>query len=127
MATLTTVDGFQITFSSKAVSAITDHDGSTGQAVTCVYGITMGVLDISEAVQAFMKRLGVTKNFAQLTRPNGSPVWINGSSVSSIRAPLPNEYVAGVNTVISAGSLTQGVEETLADVTTAINAYGGDL
>ena len=127
MATLTTANGVQIIFSSKAVSAITDHDGSTGQAVTCVYGVTMGVLHISEGVQAFMKRLGVTKNFAQLTRPNGSPVWINGSSVSSIRAPLPNEYVAGVNTVVSAGSLTQGVEETLVDVTTAINAHGGDL
>jgi hypothetical protein len=127
MATLTTANGVQIIFSPKAVSAITDHDGSTGQAVTCVYGITMGVLHISEGVQAFMKRLRVTKNFAQLTRPNGSPVWINGSSVSSIRAPLPNEYVAGVNTVVSAGSLTQGVQETLVDVTTAINAHGGDL
>jgi len=127
MATLNTVDGFQIAFSPKAISAITDHDGATGQAVTCVYGITMGVLHINETVHAFIKRLGVTKNFAQLTRPNGSPVWINGSSVSSIRAPLPNEYVAGVNTVVAADSLTQGVKETLADVITAINAHGGDL
>jgi hypothetical protein len=35
--------------------------------------------------------------------------------------------VAGVNTVVAAESLTQGVKETLADVITAINAHGGDL
>ena len=127
MATLTTVDGMQITFAAKAVSALTDHDGATGAAVTCVYGVTKGVLHINESVQAFMTRLKITKNFAQLTRSNGSPVWINGSAVSSIRAPLPNEYVAGVNTVVFAGSLSQGVTESLAAVTSAINNHGGDL
>jgi hypothetical protein len=92
-----------------------------------VYGVTDTVLRISESVVAFMTRLKIMKNFAQLTRPNGSPVWMNGAAVSSIRAPLPNEYVAGVNTVIFASGLTQGVKETPADVTTSINSHGGAL
>jgi hypothetical protein len=41
MATLTTVDGIQITFVSKAVAALADHDANTGLAVTCVYGRTL--------------------------------------------------------------------------------------
>ena len=127
MATLTTTDGIQITFVAKTVSAITDHDASTGEAVTCVYGITKSLLRISGSVQAFMTRLKIIKNFAQLTRPNGSPVWINGGAVSSIRAPFPNEFVAGVNTVVFADGLMQGVKETPPDVATSINGRGGEL
>jgi hypothetical protein len=127
MATLTTVDGIQITFVPKAVTALVDHDANTGLAVTCVYGVTKEELRISESVEAFMKRLRITKNFAQLTRPNGFAVWINGSAVVSIRAPLPNEYVVGVKTVIFADSLTQGVKESPADVTAVVNDHGGDL
>jgi hypothetical protein len=69
MATLTTADGIQITFAPKTVSAMADHDANTGFAVTCVYGITKEVLEISESVQDFMKRVRITKDFAQLTRP----------------------------------------------------------
>jgi uncharacterized protein YlzI (FlbEa/FlbD family) len=125
--TLTTAEGIQITFAAKAVSMLTDHDASTGQAFTCVYGVTNGLIRISESVPGFMLRLKMAQNFAQLTRANGSPIWINGGAVSSIRAPLPNEYVAGVNTVVSLDSFMQGVRETPDEVTTLINAHGGEL
>ena len=77
MAMLTTLDGLQVTFAPKAVSGLADHDASTGLAVTCVYGITKGVLQIREDVQEFMTRVRITKDFAQLTSPNNCPVWIN--------------------------------------------------
>jgi len=127
MPSLTTVDGYQITFSAKAVAMLTDHDASTGQVVTCVYGVTKGILHIEESVQNFLQRISMTNKFAQLTRPNGSPVWINASAVSSIRAPLPDEYVDAVNAVISIESLNQGVTETPAEATTLINEHGGAL
>jgi len=127
MATLITTDGIQITFVAKAVSALADHDASTGEAVTCVYGIIENVLRISESVESLMTRLRITDNFAKLTRPNGSPVWINEAAVSSIRAPLPNEFVAGVNTVVFVAGLAQGVAEPPQDVTTSINDRGGGL
>lgn len=127
MATLTTVDGLQITFAPKKVSGIADHDANTGLAITCVYGVTKEALQISEPVQDFMKRVRIAKDFAQLTCPNGFPIWINGSAVSSIRSPLPKEYVAGVNTVVFTDDLTQGVKESPADVAAAVNDHGGDL
>lgn len=85
MATLTTIGGVQITFVARAISAIADHDASTGQAVTCIYGLSDNDLQIRESVPAFMARLKIADKFAQLTRPNSSPVWLNGSAVSSIR------------------------------------------
>jgi hypothetical protein len=86
MATLTTIGGMQVTFSPGSVAAIADHNASTGAAVTCIYGIANQMLEINEAVQAFITRVKITKKVAQLTRPNGSPVWITGAAVSSLRA-----------------------------------------
>lgn len=113
MATLRTVGGLQYSFNPKTVAVIADHDASTGEAVTCLYGLTNGTLKINESVQDFMSRVRIKANFAQLTRANGSPVWINGSVVSAVRAPLQNEYVAAVNAVVFTSALTQGVREFL--------------
>jgi hypothetical protein len=127
MATLETVDGIQITFNPDSVVAVADHDAVTGAIVTCVYGVTKAELRIAEPVDAFLARLGIAAKFAKLTRPNGSPIWINGNSVSSLRAPLPGEYVDGVATVITTGSLTQGVKESPDDTRIQLNAHGGKL
>jgi hypothetical protein len=102
-------------------------NANTGLAVTCVYGITKEELRIKESVGAFMRRLRITKSFRTTNPSEWFPAWINGSAVVSIRAPLPNEYVAGVKTVIFADSFTLGVKESPADVTAAVNDHGGDL
>jgi len=127
MATLTTKSGAVITFLPSKVDVVADHHDSTGEAVTCVYGIPPVMLTIDETVQEFMGRLRVEAHFAQLTRPNGWPVWIRASSVSAIRTPVPGEYPAAVKAVISTDSLTQAVRETLTEATSALNAHGGEL
>ena len=127
MATLMTVDRLQFSFDPDSVAVVTDHDAGTGVAVTCVYGIANSDLHIAESVAAFLSRLGITTNFAQLTRPNDSPVWIQGKAVSSIRVPLPDEYIGSVNAVVTTGVLTQGVKETPAAAVAQINAHGGKL
>ena|SRR5215470_13685072 len=127
MATLTTKSGAVITFVSSKVDVVADHNDSTGEAATCVYGIPPIMLMIDETVQDFMQRLQIEAHFARLTRPNGWPVWIRASSVSAIRSPVPGEYPAAVKTVISTDSLTQAVRETLAEATDALNARGGEL
>lgn len=52
---------------------------------------------------------------AELTRPDGSPVQIDKALVRSIRKPLPNEFAANVQAVISVGGKQVGVLETVAD------------
>lgn len=127
MATLTTTGGAVITFNPSNINAIADHNDTTGEAVTCVYGVDNAMLMVAETVQDLMQRLGIEAAFAQLTRPNGSSIWISGSSVSLLRAPTPGMYASTVKTVISSGALTQGVRETPAQATTALNAHGGHL
>lgn len=122
MATLTTIDGVEITFNADGVAVISE-DGAGSD----VFGATTGMLKIRETPPAFMARLGIVAKFVQLTRPNGSPVWINGSSVSSLRAPLPREYPPTAKTVVVTGPLTQAIEEAPEAARTAINTHGGNL
>lgn len=130
MADLTTTDGFRYSFAPSAVVAVvaaTDGAAGPGAAVTSVYGITPAPLEIAETVDGFLARIGVTAGFARLTRADGSPIWVQAAAVSSLRAPLPNEYADSVRAVIAAGGLTQGVEETPGAVKAAIDARGGKL
>lgn len=127
MATLTTTDGATIMFNPAIIDAIADHNDTTGSAVTCVYGIPPSMLMIGETVRAFMQRVRIDKEFAQLTRPNGRPVWIRVTSVTAIRPPVRGEYPAGVKSVISTNSVTQAVKETPAAVTAALDAHGAKL
>lgn len=61
----------------------------------------------------------------KFTRPNGAAVIIEGASVRAIRAPFPGEYTEGVQTVITAGRLNQGVRENLTRVKAIIRSHGG--
>ena len=54
-----------------------------------------------------------TGALAKFTRPNGNSVWIDRSSVSSVRAALPGEYTGDVKTVITVGRVKQAVRETV--------------
>ncbi|HUI94799.1 MAG TPA: hypothetical protein VLX44_03525 [Xanthobacteraceae bacterium] len=127
MATLTTTGGATITFNPAGIDAIADHNDTTGAAVTCVYGIPPSMLMVGETVPALLQRLKIEQDFAQLTRPNGWPVWIRGSSVTAVRPPAPGEYPAAVQSIVSTSSLTQAVKETPAEVTAALDARGGNL
>jgi hypothetical protein len=125
LATLTTLGRTQMSFDPKAIDAVADHNDTTGRAATCVYGIPPTMLMIDETVQAFVDRLKIAGEFALLTRPNGSPVWIRASSVASIRPPAPGEYDPPVQAIIATPSLTQAVQQSLAQATAAFNAING--
>ena len=92
MATLSTLGGATIVFDPSAVDAIADHNKSTGEAATCIYGLSVSPIMTAESVQAFMQQLNLAPSFAQLTRPDGRPVWIRGSLVSMLRAAHAGEY-----------------------------------
>jgi hypothetical protein len=123
MAILTTIDGREIKCSPSSVTVITDYDVFTHAAVTSVYGVRKAVLEISETPSAFIERLGIQKNIAQLTRSTGRSIWICGDAVTALSEPLPNSYVDGVNTVIEIGSLRLGVAELIEVASREINAH----
>lgn len=61
---------------------------------------------------------------AKFTRPNGTEVMIDLAKVTSVRMPLPGEYPAEVQAVISMGGTTQAVRESFADVKQEMVARG---
>ncbi|HEY2660411.1 MAG TPA: hypothetical protein VGI79_11860 [Caulobacteraceae bacterium] len=127
MVDLTTTDGARITFSPDKVEAVTDRDAADGQAVTCVFGPTPAMLRTSESVAALINRVGLTGKLALLTQADGSPIWVNGAAVGSIRAPLPNERPANIQTVIQLGSLAPGVQQSLPETKALLNGHGAAL
>jgi soluble lytic murein transglycosylase-like protein len=68
---------------------------------------------------------GAARGAAQFTRPNGSPILVDCSQVTKVRAALPDEYAPGVLSVITVGKVRQGVREDPVKVTAAIRARGG--
>ena len=127
MAELTTTSGEVIDFDPAAVTAISDMDPDSGAAVTCVYGIEGGVVQTVDPVSHLLQRLHLTNKVAKLTRPDASPIWIVAAVVTTLRAPLPNEYAPEVKAVIAVAGLMQGVTETLPEARGAIDAAGGHL
>jgi soluble lytic murein transglycosylase-like protein len=70
---------------------------------------------------------GASINAAKLTRPDGTTVLIDPMAVTSIRAVSEGEYAPGVQSVVTAGKLRQGVREDAATVTAAVRIRGGTI
>src|SRR5262249_29062149 len=87
MATLTMIDGEEIKFSPSRVSALMDYDAVTHAAVTSVFGLRKGIVFTKERVADFMDRVGITKKFARLTKPDGHVLWVNGDAVVALSLP----------------------------------------
>jgi hypothetical protein len=115
MATLTTTRNIQYFFNPSSIVAISDHDPSTGAAVTCIYGISVsGYLPIQESPQAFMTRLNITADFGQLTAAGTGLYWFNLSSAVSVCPPAIGSS-PGANSVVLAGTTTYAVQESPQD------------
>ncbi len=111
MAMVTTINNEEYYFDPTNVAAISDHDPSSGAAVTCICGISTAYLPITEAPQAFMARVGIAAKLFQLTTPNGPAIWVNGSSVVSIRSRIASDGPT-VNALLSFSSMPiQAVRE----------------
>jgi len=122
MQSLTTLGGAMIHFDPAGINTIADHNDTTGEAATCVFGITENGLMIAEPVSDFMRRLGIESGFARLTRGNGWPVWINRTAVSWFREARQSDYYkATVRTLVSVGGRINGVTEAVDQVRAALN------
>jgi soluble lytic murein transglycosylase-like protein len=82
------------------------------------------VLDITRALANGTGLHGVKTKF---TRPDGTPVWIDAATVVAVRAALPGEYAPGVQSVITAGRIHQGVRENVVAAKAILRAHGGGI
>src|SRR6516162_8523606 len=88
-----------------------------------------GALVTAEGAAALAARLGINPPLAKLTRPNRTPVWIKGSAVTTLRAPMPTERQGpgAVNAVVIIGDFHQPVHEDRATAQRALSAHGADV
>jgi soluble lytic murein transglycosylase-like protein len=66
-------------------------------------------------------------NLAQLTRPDGTPIWIDGAAVLSVRAADPGEFGPGVQSVIGVRKSSQAVLENISTATAILREHGGKV
>jgi hypothetical protein len=119
MIELTTVTGEKIDVAENSISLVTGPSPSEAGPRAHVYGPGPGSQIIAEAPQLLIARLRKPKTFAVFHRPNGTPVWVRASAVSTIRAPLSTETgprTGVVRAVLQVGGIHQAVQE---DVNTA--------
>ena len=129
MIVIKTMDGRDIDGDENAITLIAGPYPHDAGPHTYVYGLTQAPLMTLEKPDALVARLGVNPLLAKLTRPDRSPVWVKGSAVTSLRAPLSTEEQGPgeVNTVLQVGSHSQSVREDLAAVRGIINAHAGNV
>ena len=62
----------------------------------------------------------------KLTRPDGSPIWLNSAGIASLSAPIKGQYAKGTQCVVElTGQRALGVCETPEQVMDLIKAHGG--
>ena len=66
-------------------------------------------------------------DLVNLTRPDGKTVQLDADKVTSVRKPLPGEYMASVHAVIEVGRKNQAVRENVQVATAAIRATGRSI
>ena len=129
MIVIQALDGTAVDVDENAVILVSGPYPHDVGRHTYVHGVDRGVLVTAEDAAALAARLGVSPPLARLTRPDMTPVWIKGSVVSAIRAPLPTEQQGPgvVNAVVILGDLHQAVHEELATAEQALKAHGAHV
>jgi len=120
------LDGTEVAVNESAVTLVAGPYPHDLGPHTYVHGVDRGVLVTTEDAAALVARLGVDPPLAKLTRPNSTPVWVKGSAVTAIRAPLPTEepFPGPVKAVLIIGDLHQAVHEDVATAARVLNIHG---
>jgi len=131
MVAITTLSGQQVDVADEAIALVGGPYPHDVGPHTYVYGPTVGVLITGEAPDLMVGRLRNQKDFAKLTRPNGSPAWVCAKAISAVRAPLsteaPEPGEGRVNAVLVIGKLHQSVQEQVSVAIQILTDHGAQL
>jgi hypothetical protein len=129
MIAIRALDGTVVDVDENAITLVSGPYPHDVGRHTYIHGVDRGVLVTAEDAAALAARLGVSPPLAKLTRPDMTPVWIKGSAVGRIRAPLPTEQQApaAVNAVVILGDLRQAVHEELATAEQVLKTHGAHV
>jgi hypothetical protein len=94
MLVVRALDGTDVSVDENAITLIAGPYPHDVGPHTHVHGIDRGVLVTAEDAAALVARVGVSPPLVRLTRPDLTPVWLKGSAVTALRAPLSTEQQA---------------------------------
>ena len=129
MLAITTLDGSVLHLDDDSVVMVTGPKPGDPPGRSYVTGPAPGPIATDEETAAVLAALHPQAPLAQLTRPDGSPVWIKGGAVTSVRAPIPADVPPGepVGAVIIVGGCHQAVREDVATVGGLLDRHGGNV
>jgi hypothetical protein len=129
MITITTLDGEKVDVDVKSILLIAGPYPHDVGPHTYVYGPSPGVLVTAEQAADLVARLRLKPPLVQLTRPNNTPVWLKGSAVTTVRAPVPAERskTGTIHAVVLLGKLRQAIREDVATAIAEIKKGGGTV
>jgi hypothetical protein len=83
----------------------------------------------NEDARALVARLNPKVPLATLTRPNKTPVWVQGSAVTMVRPPIAGDTPPGetVGAILFVASNRQAVVEDVATACAIVNSHGGNV
>lgn len=129
MAIITALDGTPLAIDDNAIALLTGPDPGDPGRWSHIIGPAPDPIVTAEDAGALVARLHRKQALAQLTRPDGSPVWFSGAAVSLIRLPSTFDIPPGetVGAVLEIGGHHQAVIENPAAAKLVIDAHGGHL
>jgi hypothetical protein len=131
MVVLRSIDGTEVSVNENDITLVAGPYPHDVGPHTYVHGRNRGVLVAAEDAAALVARLRLDPPLVKLTRPNSTPVWVNGSAVTAIRQPLLSEQrgAAGypVNAMVTLGDLHQAVREDVNTVHQLLYAQGESI
>jgi len=118
MVDLVTLMGMTITVPDSAINVVSGpYPGEANVKSYVRGGFGPGAIETNEDASHFVDRLQTT--LARLTRPNGTPVWVQASAITIMRFPFDTEISSPPNvvrSVIMVGGFHQALQENIATV-----------
>lgn len=84
-------DGTKIQFHLDDIVAVAEKDNETDGDFCTVYGLPGGAVRIAETPAVFLTRIGIKKDFCQVTQADGSLLWVEQRSIEKAYVTDPSK------------------------------------
>jgi hypothetical protein len=129
MADITGLDGTVMHIDANSITLVAGPYPGDPPNRSYVSGPGPEAIASNETAAALVARLHPKQALATLTRPNNTPVWIQGTAVTLIRPPIAGDTPPGetVGAVLYVGTSRQAVKQNVATARETINSHGGNI
>jgi hypothetical protein len=130
MITVTDLNNKQMQIDEDLIALIAGPYSDDVGPHTYIYAAYPILTVTAESPYSLVARIGKAPPMAVLTRPDNTPVWIDGHFATSVTGPVAGDRPA-VKSIVYLGKISpflkQAVEEAVEIASAAVNAAGGNV